>query len=399
MCISVASLRGQLSGSSLRAPSPPRVASSSWIFWPEMQFSQRPFLYPRASPTAPRTIAALNFSMTPSQMWRSDTSAGPQANGWSPFRVQIRFVAPVDSRQKASGESNCWIQNTSLELGWPLPPQHHGRVPLQRFVCPIIQRAGTYIHMKASPYLPQLLCAGRMASSAVIRCLLKRQSLMVPKPDCCVAGVWQTCGGWTSLGEMLMCCGGHWAELSVGAKPCWHPTRSTSGRRAGRQPQVQLMQTCCTTITYTYIFTQLLCFLFSDNILSILLRQDDVFKTTCFIMDKSLRKRKTMTCRYYCQTQYSVNICFQVGKHNTVSMCIMCPSTNIWLHLEKHECTTSTMTSNWILNHVLFSGCKTNCNTSRFENNHKHFASIKRHSIAPVHTLKKTKKTTHMVTN
>lgn len=70
MCISVASLRGQLSGSSLRAPSPPSVASSSWILWPEMQFSQRPFLYPKASPTAPRTIAALNFSMTPSQMIR-----------------------------------------------------------------------------------------------------------------------------------------------------------------------------------------------------------------------------------------------------------------------------------------------------------------------------------------
>lgn len=91
---------------------------------------------------------------------------------------------------------------------------------LQRFICPIIQRAGTYIHMKASPYLPQLLCAGWMASSAVIRCLLKRQSLMVPKPKCCVAGVWQSGGGWTSLGEMLMCCGGHWAGLSVGAKPC-----------------------------------------------------------------------------------------------------------------------------------------------------------------------------------
>lgn len=106
------------------------------------------------------------------------------------IRQQLRGTR-VQKTVGASGgeEKNYRVQSISLELGELLPPRHHDRVPLQGFIRPVIQSAGAYIphHESVTSSAAAPLCRW-LASPALIRCLLKRQWLAVPKPECCVGG-------------------------------------------------------------------------------------------------------------------------------------------------------------------------------------------------------------------
>lgn len=73
--------------------------------------------------------------------------------------------------------------------------------------------------MKASPHLPQLLFVGPTVSSAAIRCLLKRQSLIVLKPESWVAGCGALMGAGHTEGDANALLG-HGVGLPAGAKLC-----------------------------------------------------------------------------------------------------------------------------------------------------------------------------------
>ncbi|TNN67274.1 hypothetical protein EYF80_022523 [Liparis tanakae] len=132
MCISVASLRGQLSGSSFWAPSPPREASSSWIFLPEMQPSQRPLRSPSLTLlTVPRAQVGEPSPQQQQQQFCSrapgvvrvahPSSAMPSRNSFLlnshcvaalNFHATTRMLMLAGSSTRSS--QNCWIPSIPI---------------------------------------------------------------------------------------------------------------------------------------------------------------------------------------------------------------------------------------------------------------------------------------------
>lgn len=88
-CMMVLSLTGHVSGESGRWPRVSLVCSPSWTLFPEALLSLWAFLCPSASPTAPSSIAALNFSIAeaaPLAVWP------PHAQPWC--FTAVAFSAP-----------------------------------------------------------------------------------------------------------------------------------------------------------------------------------------------------------------------------------------------------------------------------------------------------------------